>query len=159
MALWIESMDSRWHSNLTYWSVGGGKIHLPDRWWHGGRLQWRSRRSRWRLSGRWVWWTAGRETLAVPPEPSAHGSSGSRTRPPSSRHPASLVLQITEQIICTDWKLLLTSHFSWLVRATNRVFHSLYKVGRNGNFVLKGFNNSKKKVTSSGARPDATDYY
>ena len=41
----------------------------------------------------------------------------------------------------------------------NRVFHSLYKVGRNGNFVFKGFNNSKKKVTSSGARPDATDYY
>ena len=26
-----------------------------------------------------------------------------------------------------------------------RVFHSLYKVGRNGNFVFKGFNNSKKK--------------
>ena len=25
-----------------------------------------------------------------------------------------------------------------------RVFHSLYKVGRNGNFVFKGFNNSKK---------------
>ena len=41
----------------------------------------------------------------------------------------------------------------------NRVFHSLYKIGRNGNFVFKGFNNSKKKVTSSGARPDATDYY
>ena len=41
----------------------------------------------------------------------------------------------------------------------NRVFHSLYKVGRNGNFVFKGFNNSKKNVTSNGARPDATDYY
>ena len=40
-----------------------------------------------------------------------------------------------------------------------RVFHSLYKVGRNGNFVFKGFNNSKKKVTSRGAQPDATDYY
>ena len=26
-----------------------------------------------------------------------------------------------------------------------RVFHSLYKVGRNRNFVFKGFNNSKKK--------------
>ena len=26
-----------------------------------------------------------------------------------------------------------------------RVFHSLYKIGRNGNFVFKGFNNSKKK--------------
>ena len=39
-----------------------------------------------------------------------------------------------------------------------RVFHTLYKVGRNGNFVFKGFNNSKKKVTSSGARPGATDY-
>ena len=43
--------------------------------------------------------------------------------------------------------------------STIRVFHSLYKVGRNGNFVFKGFNNSKKRVTSSGARPDATDYY
>ena len=41
----------------------------------------------------------------------------------------------------------------------NRVFHSLYKIGRNGNFVFKGFNNSKRKDTSSGARPDATDYY
>ena len=40
-----------------------------------------------------------------------------------------------------------------------RVFHSLYKAGRNGNFVFKGFNNSKKKVASSGAQPDATDYY
>ena len=40
-----------------------------------------------------------------------------------------------------------------------RVFHSLYKVGRNGNFVFKGFNNSKKKVTSSGAQPGARDYY
>ena len=28
----------------------------------------------------------------------------------------------------------------------NRVFHSLYKVGRNGNFVFKGFYNSKKKL-------------
>ena len=27
----------------------------------------------------------------------------------------------------------------------NRVFHSLYKVGRNGNLVFKGFNNSKKR--------------
>ena len=26
-----------------------------------------------------------------------------------------------------------------------RGFHSLYKVGRNGNFVFKGFNNGKKK--------------
>ena len=40
----------------------------------------------------------------------------------------------------------------------DRVFHSLYKVGRNGNVVFKGFNNSKKKVTSSGARPGARDY-
>ena len=31
-----------------------------------------------------------------------------------------------------------------------RVFHSLYKVGRNGNFVFKGFNNSKKKLTPVG---------
>ena len=41
----------------------------------------------------------------------------------------------------------------------NRVFHSLFKVGRNGIIVFKGFNNSKKKVTSSGARPGARDYY
>ena len=41
----------------------------------------------------------------------------------------------------------------------SQVFHSLYKVGRNGILVFKGFNNNKKKVTSSGARPDATDYY
>ena len=40
-----------------------------------------------------------------------------------------------------------------------RVFHSLYKVGRNGNFVFKGFNNSKKEMTSGRAQPDATDYY
>ena len=40
-----------------------------------------------------------------------------------------------------------------------RVFHSLYNFSRNGNFVFKGFNKSKKKVTSSGARPDATNYY
>ena len=33
---------------------------------------------------------------------------------------------------------------------TNRVFHSLYKVGRNGNLVFKGFNNSKKKLPSVG---------
>ena len=39
-----------------------------------------------------------------------------------------------------------------------RVFHSLYKVGRNGIIGINGFNNSKK-VTSSGARPDARDYY
>ena len=32
----------------------------------------------------------------------------------------------------------------------NRVFHSLYKVGRNGNFVFKGFNNSKKKLPPVG---------
>ena len=45
-----------------------------------------------------------------------------------------------------------------IVQFHNRVFHSLYKVGRNGNFVFKGFNNNNKKVTSSWARPDATDY-
>ena len=38
-------------------------------------------------------------------------------------------------------------------------FSQFYKVDRNGNFVFKGFNNSKKRVTSSGVRPDATDYY
>ena len=31
-----------------------------------------------------------------------------------------------------------------LATETIRVFHSLYKVGRNGNFVMKEFNNSKK---------------
>ena len=45
------------------------------------------------------------------------------------------------------------------IASYNRVFHSLYKIGRNGNIVFKGINNSKKKVTSSGARPEATDYY
>ena len=34
--------------------------------------------------------------------------------------------------------------------ASIRVFHSLYKVGRNGNFVFKGFNNSKKKLPPVG---------
>ena len=29
----------------------------------------------------------------------------------------------------------------------NRVFRTLYKVDRNGNFVFKGFNNSKKKMS------------
>ena len=33
---------------------------------------------------------------------------------------------------------------------SNRVFHSLYKVGRNGNFVFKGFNNSKKELPPVG---------
>ena len=37
----------------------------------------------------------------------------------------------------------------------NRVFHSLYKVGRNDIIVFKGFNNSKKKLP----QPDARDYY
>ena len=32
-----------------------------------------------------------------------------------------------------------------------RVFHSLYKVGRNGNFVFKGFNNSKKRYLQWGS--------
>ena len=31
-----------------------------------------------------------------------------------------------------------------------QVFHSLYKVGRNGNFVFKGFNNIKKKLSPVG---------
>ena len=38
-------------------------------------------------------------------------------------------------------------HTVWQLTLITRVFHSLYKVGRNGNFVFKGFNNSKKKVT------------
>ena len=31
-----------------------------------------------------------------------------------------------------------------------RVFHSLYKVGRNDKFVFKGFNNRKKKLPPVG---------
>ena len=34
--------------------------------------------------------------------------------------------------------------FTVFYSTNNRVFHSLYKFGRNGNFVFKGFNNSKK---------------
>ena len=34
--------------------------------------------------------------------------------------------------------------------STNRVFCTLYKVDRNGNFVFKGFNNSKKKLPPVG---------
>ena len=33
----------------------------------------------------------------------------------------------------------------------NRVFRSLYKVDRNGNFVFKGFNNSKKSCLQWGS--------
>ena len=33
----------------------------------------------------------------------------------------------------------------------NRVFHSLYKVGRNGIIVFKGFNNSKKSYPPWGS--------
>ena len=40
-----------------------------------------------------------------------------------------------------------------------RVFHSLYKVGRNGTIGIKGFNNSTKTATCIGAWPDARDYY
>ena len=36
-----------------------------------------------------------------------------------------------------------------------RVFHSLYKVGRYGIIVFKGFNNSKK----SGDQANVRDYY
>ena len=39
-----------------------------------------------------------------------------------------------------------------------RVFHSLYKVGRNRSVGIKGFNNSKK-ATPSGAQPDAIGIY
>ena len=49
-------------------------------------------------------------------------------------------------------------HTSLVTVIDIRVFHSLYKVGRNGNFVFKGFNNSKKKLPASGARPGAIDY-
>ena len=44
----------------------------------------------------------------------------------------------------------LLSCLSVIDRVDNRVFHSLYKVGRNGNFVFKGFNNSKKKLPPVG---------
>ena len=42
--------------------------------------------------------------------------------------------------------------FSPVTRQNNliRVFHSLSKVGRNGNFVFKGFTNSKKKLPPVG---------
>ena len=38
----------------------------------------------------------------------------------------------------------------WVLGLYIRVFHGLYKVGRNGNFVFKGFNNSKKKLPPVG---------
>ena len=41
-------------------------------------------------------------------------------------------------------------HFEFILKASNRVFHSLYKVGRNRNFVFKGFNNSRKKLPPVG---------
>ena len=47
---------------------------------------------------------------------------------------------------------------STAMQSFNRVFHSLYKVGKNISIGIKGFNSSKK-VTSSEARPDARDYY
>ena len=52
-------------------------------------------------------------------------------------------------VVQTEHWHLLTAIFcsisAWFSVEYNRVFHSLYKVGRNGNFVFKGFNNSKKK--------------
>ena len=41
-------------------------------------------------------------------------------------------------------------YFHRYVNISIRVFHILYKVGRNGNFVFKGFNNSKKKFPPTG---------
>ena len=38
----------------------------------------------------------------------------------------------------------------WIFCFHNGVFHGLYKVGRNGNFVFKGFKNSKKKLPPVG---------
>ena len=54
-----------------------------------------------------------------------------------------LQLKLNHFLIC--WNLI-------------QVFHSLYKIGRNGIIGIKGFNNSKK-VPYSGVRPDARDYY
>ena len=42
------------------------------------------------------------------------------------------------------------SSFLVMHKVVNRVYHSLYKVGRNGNFVFKGFNNSKKTLPQVG---------
>ena len=54
-------------------------------------------------------------------------------------------------LLCNTWQPLADSIVAKLFSSTYlwagiRVFHSLYKVGRNGNFVFKGFNNSKKKL-------------
>ena len=38
-----------------------------------------------------------------------------------------------------------------IVLCLNRVFHTLYKLGRNGYFVFKGFNNSKKNYLQWGS--------
>ena len=46
-----------------------------------------------------------------------------------------------------DGKLCVGLQWTYLLI---RVFHSLYKVGRNGNFVFKVFNNSKKKLPPVG---------
>ena len=47
-----------------------------------------------------------------------------------------------------NWPLLdkVMSRNQWHIR----IFHSLYKVGRNGNFVFKGFDNSKKGLPPVG---------
>ena len=49
-------------------------------------------------------------------------------------------------------------HVHVLLHGFSRVFHSLYKVGRNIIIGIKGFYNSKK-VTPNGSQPDARDYY
>ena len=72
-------------------------------------------------------------------------------------------LQYKDRCVCVGWGKSFNS-YSYLEQCLRivhaiRVFHSLYKVGRNGNIGIKGFKNTKKEVTSSGARPDARDYY
>ena len=72
------------------------------------------------------------------------------------------------QLFTSDMQMSLLTMLSFLVVSDNhvcdrpsqwmkpetktdsRVFHSLYKVGRNGNFIFKGFNNSKKKLPPVG---------
>ena len=63
-----------------------------------------------------------------------------------------LLAVVSVFLLCFYFKIFI------VVSDNNGVFHSLYKVGRNGIIVFKGFNNSKK-VTSIGAQPDARDYY
>ena len=74
------------------------------------------------------------------------------------------LIRVFQNIKTTQYKLLYTtanmrSQFHAQTKSFIQVFHSLYKVGRNGSIGIKGFNNSKNKVTSNGAGQDARDCY